>query len=284
LAIIGGVLIVLGAGAWFGIPKLLEWQDKVNAKRQESAKHSDGGEMGHIADLYKVEAATEPGGPGLGSLNRRTGQGPRQRPGAPAAVPVAGPGNAAGAPVAAADAPVVRPVWTLEPLSSSIPEGRPNGLLAGTNFLAETVRIDPVGSAQVLRLTQGPVTAPDREFLVYLHPKPGEALPGHSWDVSKDMMTGSSVHQIKTRWKPSANLALQLKTFDKGYALKLEFGQLTNGVLPGKIFLALPDTEQSVVAGAFNASITAPSPVSAAAPIPTMPSPARRPDRYGPPR
>jgi hypothetical protein len=36
--------------------------------------------------------------------------------------------------------------------------------------------------------------------------------------------------------------------------MKLEFGQLTNNQIAGKIYVGLPDTEQSVVAGVFNAT------------------------------
>ena len=68
--------------------------------------------------------------------------------------------------------------------------------------------------------------------------------------------------------------------------MKLELGQITDGVIPGKIFIALPDTEQSVAAGVFNASTSladasgtaAPTPVVApnAGPAPNAPAPAER--------
>jgi len=38
--------------------------------------------------------------------------------------------------------------------------------------------------------------------------------------------------------------------------MRLELGQMADGVLPGKIFLALPDADQSVVAGNFKATLT----------------------------
>ena len=50
------------------------------------------------------------------------------------------------------------------------------------------------------------------------------------------------------------------ETFRKGYAMKFEFGGITNNVIPGKIFLCLPDEHKSWVAGTFNAEIRRPFP------------------------
>jgi hypothetical protein len=54
--------------------------------------------------------------------------------------------------------------------------------------------------------------------------------------------------------------------FSSGYAMKLELGQLVNGALPGKIFVALPDTEQSVAGGTFTASTSLPDVITFVAP------------------
>jgi len=56
-------------------------------------------------------------------------------------------------------------------------------------------------------------------------------------------------------WKPNPKFAAQKKMFGAGYAMKLEFGALQEDTLPAKIFIALPDTEQSVVAGAFRLNL-----------------------------
>ena len=60
-------------------------------------------------------------------------------------------------------------------------------------------------------------------------------------------------------------MALQQKSFANGYAMKLEFGKLTDDGLPGKIYVALPDAEQTVVAGVFNAEIRVASTAQGAA-------------------
>ena len=147
-------------------------------------------------------------------------------------------------------------------------------------------------TAEVLRLFQGASLSPDREILVYLHLSPGQSPTGHTWTVSQEMRD-RSVPQVVKRWKTNPRYAPISKAYSSGYAMKLELGEITNGVLPGKIFVALPDTEQSVVAGVFQASTTladasgaATSPVlapgPAAAPVaPGGPARSRMDQRYG---
>jgi hypothetical protein len=184
--------------------------------------------------------------------------------------------------------PVVPAVWTLDVEAAKIPDGRANGMLSGTNFLVDTARIDTVGAAQVLTLRQGTGPVADREMLIYLHLNAGENLASHKWTISKDMR-GSAAPQVIKRWKADPRYAPKTQTFAGGYAMKLELGAMGNGSIPGKIFLALPDTDQSVVAGMFDAVIGVPVAVAPAAVAPP-PAPMRKvpnaagssvPDRYG---
>ncbi len=168
------------------------------------------------------------------------------------------------------DPPGAAPVWTLELAGATIPDGGANGSISGTKFIVETARIDPVGTAQVLGLRQGTAPAVDRELLIYLHLAAGEGLAGHTWRISQDMRGGVTPSLIK-RWKSDPRYAAQQASFSGGYAMKLELGQAVEGVIPGKIFLALPDTQKSVVAGSFKATIGVPAVVAQqpAAPIAT---------------
>src|SRR5260370_41513486 len=87
-------------------------------------------------------------------------------------------------------------------------------------------------------------------------------------------MMGFGVPQVAKRWKPNPKFAPQLKSFYNGYAMKLELGQVADNSIPGKIFLALPDPEQTVVAGVFKATVAGidpnpqPQPSVAARPTP----------------
>ncbi len=266
ILIYAGVVAAVGAGVYFfGWPMVQKWQSDANAKRREVEKNADGGQVGHIANLYEVLDATEPSNPRLDKLARKNqATGPRQRPSSvPGAIPLPADGNAGATPAADKELPVVPATWTLEVDQAQIPEGRVNGMIAGTNFVAETVRVDAVGTSQVLRLFQGTALSPDREILVYLHLKAGDKLSGHTWTISKDMKASADVPQVIKRWKAKAGFQPALNRYTSGYAMKLELGEVADGTISGKIFVALPDPEQSVVAGVFKATMLEPAPTAA---------------------
>jgi hypothetical protein len=250
VALIAVVAIVCGVGGYFGFGFLTDLQNKTNEKRREIEKKSDGGEMGHTLAIYDALDRTEPGGPGFGG---RRVTGPRQRQnGAARAIPIPDQGDASVASAPEKPLPVIPAVYTMDVETAVVPEGQVNGLISGANFVVETVRVDAdAGGAQVLRLIQGPIASPDREMLVYLHLKAGETLVGHTWKISKETK-GAAMPSVAKRWKSNPKYAPDIKSFSFGYAMKLELGQMTeNGEIPGKIFLALPDKEQSVAAGLF---------------------------------
>lgn len=68
---------------------------------------------------------------------------------------------------------------------------------------------------------------------------------------------------VTTNVNKSARLTLHWKndgvsgkeSFDNGYALRLEFGALTNNQLPGKVYLGAADDEKSYLMGSFIAEI-----------------------------
>jgi hypothetical protein len=216
------ILIVLGVGGYFGYGW---YQARQSAESSENA-----------------------------AANTRNA-GPKQRGGAPTQDAQAATDAAAAAATNAVDAtPMVPAVWTLDISQAKVPSGRANGTLGGTNFVPQSARVDTVGAAQVLRLIEGQPVSPDREVLIYLHLKPGEKLGGQTLHVSQEMV-GVGVPQVTKRWKTNPKFAPQFKSFSTGYAMDLELGQVANGTMPGKIFLALPDPTQTVVGGSFRASI-----------------------------
>ena len=140
-------------------------------------------------------------------------------------------------------------------------------MISGTNFVADSARLDLVGGSYLLRLSQGPVAAPERQFLVYLRLKAGETLAGHTWNIASDMKGGPSVSKL---WKPNPKYAAKTQGYSSGYTLKLELGEIKDGQVPGKIYVALPDTEQSYAGGVFLAQTT----VGTAGAATVTPSPA----------
>jgi hypothetical protein len=168
--------------------------------------------------------------------------------------------------------PLLPAVWTLDVEQAKIPEGKANGSIGGTNFIVETA----VCTAQLLRLYQGAPVSPDREIMIYLRLGPGESITNLNWTIAKDMR-GKGVQAVVKRWKPNPRYGPQSRTYSSGYALKLELSQATSNILSGKIFLALPDTEQSVVAGQFKAMAALPTASNVSgqnpAPAPAPPPP-----------
>jgi DNA-directed RNA polymerase subunit RPC12/RpoP len=235
---IGAVVVICAVGGYLGYSPVKEWL----AKRGEAAQQASNTATQQVATAVPAE------------------------PAAPAA------------PAPEKELPILAPTWTLDLDKAKIPNSRVNGVISGTNFVAETA----LCTAQALQLIQGNALSPDLEILVYLHLNPGESPTGHTWTVSQEMV-GRSVPQVVKRWKTNPRYAPQSKPFAYGYAMKLELGQITNGVIPGKIFVALPDAEQSVVAGVFQAttSLADASGATAAAPAVT-PNPAAMPGMPNP--
>lgn len=183
--------------------------------------------------------------------------------------------------------PVIPPVYTLELAKAEIPKAKLNGMISGTNFVAEQARLDRVGAASVLTLRQGAGQTPDRGIQVALRLPQGETAAGKTINVAPSEKP-TTVSYVTKLWKKDPRYAAQQRNFFTGYAMKLEFGaQAEDGSIPGKIYLALPDPEKSVIAGNFMLASADPSqPSYEAAPVqqaaPQDPEAARRfQQRYG---
>ena len=168
--------------------------------------------------------------------------------------------------------------WNLALASTSFPNYHAKGSIMGSEFTVDTARID----GTVLSLIQGTGPVPDREFIIYLHLLPGDTLDSQKFVVGPEDKTG--VPQLLKRWRPDPAHGLLSKSFPNGYAMKLEFGNIQTGKLPGKIYLSAPDDEHSFVAGTFEAVIKQPGTQTAMAPqVPTnQPSSRQRNSRYNP--
>ena len=272
-AVWGIILAALGAGVYFGWPHIKAYQDKLNSKRRTEEANSDGGQVGHIADLNSVLDATDPsrGGPRIPSDTGRSPRPESPRPTGGSKIPppaVAGGQISAGAET---NLPVVPAAYSIDVAKASIPQGRVNGKISGANFVADNVRLDPVAGSYLLRLTQGQITAPDAQFLIYLRLKAGEKLAGHTWSIPAETKGAPTVSK---RWKSDPKYAPKTQNYSTGYALKLELGEIKEGQVTGKIYIALPDPEQSFAAGVFTAqttvTTTGETPAATAAGTPTV--------------
>jgi hypothetical protein len=120
--------------------------------------------------------------------------------------------------------------------------------------VADSIRLDRLASGYVLTMRQGAGQTPDRGLRVYLQMKPTDFPTGQVWTVSPDLK-GTAISRIVKVWKTNPKYSAQETAYSTGFALKLEFGSLTSSnTLSGKIFAALPDKDQSVVGGTFEAA------------------------------
>ena len=140
---------------------------------------------------------------------------------------------------------VPKAVWDLDLADVKFPDRPAAGKQHGENFMTETALLQ--GGLITLRQNSGAT----RQFVIQLPLKTGETLSGKSFVVTPT----NTVNQPKIilNWKAESPKPPGAQTFTKGYAMKLEFGTLTDGRVPAKIYLSLPDPEQSFVAGNFEA-------------------------------
>ena len=152
------------------------------------------------------------------------------------------------APAAAGQAPS-KVEWTTDLTRMKFPDAPVAGQVGGHTFKAEKAEYSSFVSTIMLR--QGKEVIPDESLTVFLFLKKGESPEGRKFEFGpKSKGLGPHVH-VQQR-KPGDKLP-KTTTFTSGYALKLEFGKVKGGKLPGKIYVCLPDKDKSVAAGTFEA-------------------------------
>jgi hypothetical protein len=142
--------------------------------------------------------------------------------------------------------------WTLALDAAAIPDTTAAGRIHGQDFIVERANFQN-GTLTLRAGTRGAV-----EFGVFINfsGAQAEVLSGKTINVSTN---ADKAARVSFRWK-DANGAVQKGNFDDSYALRLEFGALTNNRLPGKIYLCTPDPEKSYLMGTFNADAHKPKP------------------------
>jgi hypothetical protein len=165
-------------------------------------------------------------------------------------------------PASSQNTPVTKPVvavtppslnatnWTLNLTKAKIPDDPANGAVQGRGFELEKATIQQGR----LELRQGPKWPPDVGVSVQLFAERTEDLAKRVVTIEANPTNGP---RMILRWKNERGDPVT-KDFRQGYALKVEFGQVSSNRLPGKIFIAFPDDSKSYVAGTFTAEIRRP--------------------------
>ncbi len=142
--------------------------------------------------------------------------------------------------------------WMLSLGTNAIPDSPAAGRIHGQDFIVERASFHK-GSLMLRAGTHGPV-----EFGLFINFNGAQpdALSGQTINVTTN---AEKATHVSLRWKDASG-AVQKENYHVGYALRLEFGELANGRLPGKIYLCLPDEAKSYIAGKFTAEIRKPQP------------------------
>jgi hypothetical protein len=157
------------------------------------------------------------------------------------------------APIAAPSAP--DSAWTLNLAGKKTPDAPAAGRIEGKPFALTRATVQ----GGTVNLRQGPKWPPDLGVTIHLFAKQGEELAGKTVNIDT---TWTNAPRLTVRSKGETNQPLN-RTVREGYAMRIEFGAVQNGQLPGKIYLSLPDEEHSWVAGNFSAEIRKPQATAA---------------------
>jgi DNA-directed RNA polymerase subunit RPC12/RpoP len=155
---------------------------------------------------------------------------------------------------ASAKPPVVAPMaddtnWMLNLAGVAIPDSTAAGRIHGQDFIIEHASF--YNGSLILRAgAHGPVTS---GITINFSGAAPEALAGKSLNILAD--TNKSA-RVSLHWQDDADTGRD--SFQDSYALRLQFGSLTNNRLPGRIYLCTPDPQKSYLMGTFTADVSLP--------------------------
>jgi hypothetical protein len=144
----------------------------------------------------------------------------------------------------AAKARARRASWKLDLADTEFPDRPASGKIHGVDFAVEEVLLQ--GNVLILRQQTGSA----RQMLIYLPIKSGDPIAGKTFEASSTNTQKSP--NIVMNWKDDATGKPGTLSFNKGYGMKLQFGETNDGKIPASIYLSVPDPEQSFVAGHFD--------------------------------
>ncbi|HOX59333.1 MAG TPA: DUF4190 domain-containing protein [Candidatus Paceibacterota bacterium] len=139
--------------------------------------------------------------------------------------------------------------WTMNLAGAEIPSGPVTGRIQGESFSPNNITL----AGSWLKFKQGKDFIADLEMDVVLFENDLTKLSNGTFTVPKEG-SGITPH-IWMKWKETDRKTLKQRCFIDRYVLRLEFGQLSDGKLPGRIYLCLPDLEKSFIAGSFEVPV-----------------------------
>jgi hypothetical protein len=139
--------------------------------------------------------------------------------------------------------------WKMDLNGVQIPDSSVRGRIHGKAFTLEDAKIEN----GILTLREGEDFFADREIVAFLFLKKGETAEGKVFNIKKE--SGFNSPHIHMKWMEDGKDIPQVEMFMKNYAMRLTFGNIKGDILPGKIYICLPDDMKSFAVGSFNAKI-----------------------------
>lgn len=146
----------------------------------------------------------------------------------------------------------VSPLWTLDLTKATFPKKVAAGKIHGQDFICQEAVLQ--NGLLVLRSGHGwqaPMAANVFVFSNAFSTNAAEILSGGTFEV--DTNHSGLSPSVSLFWREGDLRVMEV--FTNGFAMKLDFGNISGTKLPGKIYLCLPDDAKSCVAGTFTAEI-----------------------------
>jgi hypothetical protein len=146
----------------------------------------------------------------------------------------------------------VSPLWTLDLTKVTFPQTTAAGKIHGHDFVCRESVLQ--NGLLVLRSGRGWQAALTANIFVSTNAfstNAAEILSGGSFEVNTNQ--AGLAPSVSLLWREGDLRVMEM--FTNNFAMKLEFGKISSGKLPGKVYLCLPDKTKSCVAGTFTARI-----------------------------
>jgi hypothetical protein len=142
--------------------------------------------------------------------------------------------------------------WVEQLTDVNPPKTRAAGKIHGMTFNLTRAELQQ----GVLSLRQGTGFFPDMEWKLFLFAQKVSDLEGHFLNIETEDIEGvKNQPHVYMSWKENGKDLPKTKTWTGGYVIKLKFGTVTNGKLPGEVYLCTPDMKRSYVSGTFEAIV-----------------------------
>jgi hypothetical protein len=148
--------------------------------------------------------------------------------------------------------PAASPFWTLDLTNAVFPDRIAAGVIHGKDFACRQAVLQ--NGLLALRSERGWQAAVSANIFISTNAfstNAAQILSGRSFEVGTNY--AGFAPSVTLSWREGDMRVIEM--FTNNFAMKLEFGNVSSNELPGKIYLCLPDTMKSYVAGSFTAEV-----------------------------